>query len=270
MLETITILGVKVSRVNLQRAYDQVAEWVATKHRTYVCVAPVSTLVDAQRNQDYARVVNAAGMLTPDGMPVVWLARSKGGADVERTYGPDLMHQICDAGRERGLRHFFYGGTESTLEKLRHRLESLYPGIQIAGTCAPPFRSKALVEDADTLRMLNESQADVLWIGLGSPKQDFWMDLNRPHLHAPVIIGAGAAFDFLAGVKPQAPIWMRRNGLEWLFRLASEPRRLWRRYLIGNSLFLSYVLRDFLRPKVSNPTLERPTTEPTYTANPLT
>jgi len=257
MLETITILGVRVSRVNLQRAYDQVSEWVAQKHKTYVCVAPVSTLVDAQRDKEYARVVNAAGMLTPDGMPVVWLARSKGCADIERTYGPDLMHQICDAGREQGLRHFFFGGADATLVKLRRRLESLYPGIQIAGTWAPPYRPQPGVENAEILRMLNESKADVLWIGLGSPKQDFWMDLNRPHLDAPVIIGAGAAFDFLAGVKPQAPVWMRRSGLEWLFRLSSEPRRLWRRYLIGNSLFLRYLVQDFFGSKANSTVLPK-------------
>lgn len=243
--------------MNLGRAYLQVVEWVGQNLKTYVCVAPVATLVDAQRDSAYARVVNAAGMVTPDGMPVVWLARSKGCADVERTYGPDLMHQICAAGRDRGLRHFFFGVTEATLMELRLRLESLYPGIQIAGSWAPPFLPKARVEDEEVLHRINESKADVLWVGLGSPKQDFWMNLNRPHLDAPVMVGVGAAFDFLAGGKHQAPSWMRRRGLEWLFRLASEPHRLWRRYLIGNSLFLFYVVRDLFGARVQGtPVLE--------------
>lgn len=244
MLKTISLLGVNISRVNPVLALQQICEWVEQKQRTYVCVAPVATLVDAKQNPLYAQAVNAAGMVTPDGMPVVWLARARGCKDIARTYGPDLMLAVCRHGQELGLRHFFYGGTETTLEKLRHKLLSLYPKMQIVGHYAPPFRAEVWQEDQGIIDRINSSNADIMWVGLGSPKQDFWMHLNRPLLNAPVIVGAGAAFDFCSGVKPQAPRWMQRCGLEWLFRLGCEPQRLWRRYLIGNSLFLIYLIKD--------------------------
>ncbi len=244
MLNTISLLGVNVSRVNLDVATSQLCQWVKQKQLTYVCVAPVSTLVDARRDPLYQAAVNAAGMVTPDGMPVVWLARSRGCQDISRTYGPDLMQQVCKQGQALGIRHFFYGGTESTLERLRLKLQEAYPQIRIAGMYAPPFRPRGWQEERDVLDRINNSGADIIWIGLGSPKQDFWMQLHRPQLKAPVIVGAGAAFDFLSGAKAQAPKWIQCSGLEWFFRLCCEPGRLWKRYLIGNSLFLMYLLQD--------------------------
>jgi len=247
MLKTISLLGVNVSRVNPALAVQQICEWGEKKQRTYVCVAPVSTLVDAQRDPKYMRVVNAAGMVTPDGMPVVWLAQSKGCKDIARTYGPDLLLQVCNQGQDLGLRHFFYGGTEDTLQKLQKKLLEAYPQMLIAGSYAPPFRPEVWPEDKQIIDRINSSAADILWVGLGSPKQDFWMQLHRPLLNTPVIIGAGAAFDFCSGVKPQAPRWMQGCGLEWFFRLCSEPRRLWKRYLVGNSLFLIYLIKDLFK-----------------------
>jgi len=247
MLKTIPLLGVKVSRVDPVLAVRQICEWVGQKQRTYVCVAPVSTLVDAKRDPKYMAVVNAAGMVTPDGMPVVWLARSKGCKDIARTYGPDLMLEACNLGQDLGLRHFFYGGTEDTLKKLQQKLLGAYPQMLVVGAYAPPFRKDVWQEDQAVIDRINNSAADIVWVGLGSPKQDFWMQLHRPFLKAPVIIGAGAAFDFCSGVKPQAPRWMRPLGLEWFFRLCCEPGRLWKRYLIGNSLFIIYVIKDMFK-----------------------
>ncbi len=244
MLKTISLLGVNVSRVNPVLAVAQICTWVKEKQRTYVCVAPVATLVDARRDPSYAAAVNAAGMVTPDGMPVVWLARWRGCQDITRTYGPDLLLEVCNKGQQLGLRHFFYGGTEATLEKLQKKLLGAYPGILIAGQYAPPFRTGVWMEDPQIIERINEAHADIIWVGLGSPKQDFWMHRHRPLLEAPVIVGAGAAFDFCSGVKPQAPRWLQGCGLEWFFRLCCEPRRLWKRYLIGNSLFLIYLIRD--------------------------
>ena len=248
MLKTISLLGINVSRVNPVLAIDQIIEWVKHKQRTYVCVAPVSTLVDARRDPRYLEVVNAAGMVTPDGMPVVWLARWKGCKEVTRTYGPDLLLELCNHGQDLGLRHFFYGGTEDTLEKLKAQLLSRYPRMLIVGSYSPVFRSHVGQEEHGVIERINSASADILWVGLGSPKQDFWMYLHRPLLNASVIIGAGAAFDFCSGVKPQAPRWMQGSGLEWFFRLCSEPRRLWKRYLIGNSLFLFYLIKDGIFP----------------------
>lgn len=249
MLKTISLLGVNVSRVNPVLALRQIFEWVEQKKRTYVCVAPVATLVDARRDGQYLAVVNEAGMVTPDGIPVVWLARARGCKDIERTYGPDLMLEACKKGQDLGLRHFFYGGTEDTLQKLQQRLLAAYPKIIVAGSYAPPFRPEVWQEEKGIIDRINDSVADIVWVGLGSPKQDLWMHVHRPLLNASVIVGAGAAFDFCSGVKPQAPRWMRPLGLEWFFRLCCEPGRLWKRYLIGNSLFLIYLIQDsFKKP----------------------
>ena len=247
MLKTISLLGVNVSRVNPVLAVQQICEWVGEKQRTYVCVAPVSTLVDARQDPLYALAVNGAGMVTPDGMPVVWLARWRGCRDIERTYGPDLMLEVCNQGQDFGLRHFFYGGSADTLQKLQQKLREDYPQMLLAGSYAPPFKPQVWQEDGQVIDQINNSAADIIWVGLGSPKQDFWMQMHRPLLNAPVIVGAGAAFDFCSGVKPQAPRWMMGCGLEWFFRLCCEPGRLWKRYLIGNSLFLIYLIKDLFK-----------------------
>jgi len=247
MLKTICLLGVNISRINLPLATRQIIDWVNKKQTTYVCVAPAATLVDARQDEAYRKVVNEAGMVTPDGMPVVWLARLRGCPEVDRVYGPDLMRELCEKGQDTGLRHFFYGATPETLLRLEQKLIERFPKIMIAGTYAPPFKKGIWQEDPNIIDRINRAEADILWIGLGSPKQDFWMKLHRPDLKVPVMIGAGAAFDFCAGVKPQAPRWMQRSGLEWMFRLCCEPRRLWKRYLIGNSLFLIYAIKDSLK-----------------------
>lgn len=244
MPETVPLLGVRVSRVNLASAVEQVVQWVKQGARTYVCVAPVSTLVDARRDPAYAALINGAGMVTPDGMPVVWLAKAKGCRDIERTYGPDLMRALC---RRQGLRHYFFGSSDGVLKKLAEQLKKDFPGIQIAGMFSPPLRPQAELERAEVIAAINGAKPDILWVGLGSPKQDFWIQLHRGRLDVPVMVGIGAAFDFLAGTKPQAPVWMQKAGLEWLFRLCCEPRRLWKRYLVGNSLFIFYMIKDMFR-----------------------
>ncbi len=239
----VSILGVHVSAVNMDTAGAIIGRWITQEHKTYVCVAPVSTIVDCQHDAEYRRIVNAAGMVTPDGMPVVWLARRQA-PEVRRTYGPDLMRHLCRAGLALGWRHYFFGGTEENNARLREVLTKEFPGIQIAGMSAPPFRPHAQLEEVAVIEAINNSLPQIVWVGLGSPKQDFWMHLNRSQLQAPVLAGVGAAFDFLAGVKPQAPRWMQNTGLEWLFRLYCEPRRLWKRYLVGNSLFIFYLLKS--------------------------
>jgi len=241
------VLGVKVSRLNLASACQKITEFVLTRQKVYICVAPVSTIVSAQDDPAYRQVINSAAIVTPDGMPLVWIARSRGYRDVERTYGPDLMPVVCREGVARNWRHFFYGAEESTGRRLEEELKKRYPGIVVAGRYSPPFRELTENEAADVIKMINAAQADIVWVGLGSPKQDFWIAANRGKLNAPVLIGIGAAFDFLAGTKPQAPGWMRSAGLEWLFRLACEPSRLWRRYLIGNTKFLYFLLREAVR-----------------------
>jgi N-acetylglucosaminyldiphosphoundecaprenol N-acetyl-beta-D-mannosaminyltransferase len=252
------LLGVRVSDTNIPQAVATIDGWIKEKFKTYVCVAPVSTLVDCQRDGEYKAVVNRAGMVTPDGMPVVWLGKSKGSKVIARTYGPDLLTAVCEYGTGRGYRHFFYGSTAETLDRLQERLLGKAPGLNIAGKISPDFKPQACLESREIIERINQARPDILWVGLGSPKQDFWMSLNRSSIDAPVIIGVGAAFDFLSGVKPQAPRWMQRSGLEWVFRLCSEPRRLWKRYLIGNSAFIFYVCRDSLKNLFKGPSGKTP------------
>ena len=248
--EVIDILGVKVNATNLGLACQKIASWIERKEKNYVCVAPVSTIVDCQRDPVYRDIVNGSGMTTPDGMPLVWLGRLYGHAGMGRTYGPDLMKAFCDYSRQKGYRHFFYGGTEGTNQGLTARLKEEFPHLQIAGSYAPAMLEVNQEEQADVLERINAARPDVLWVGLGSPKQDYWMVRYRDQLAVPVMIGVGAAFDFLAGAKKQAPRWMQRSGLEWFYRLCCEPQRLWKRYLIGNSLFVFWLAKDFLMGKL--------------------
>jgi N-acetylglucosaminyldiphosphoundecaprenol N-acetyl-beta-D-mannosaminyltransferase len=174
-------------------------------------------------------------------MPLVWLSRLAGNRQVGRVYGPDLLLACCESAREP-RRHFFYGGAAGVPERLVARLRQRFPGLDVAGTISPPFRALTQAESQAIVQDINRTSPDIVWVGLSTPKQERWMAAQRDRLEAPVLIGVGAAFDFHAGLKRQAPPWMQRNGLEWLFRLLTEPRRLWRRYLLNNPLFVWRVL----------------------------
>lgn len=245
------VLDVQVSAVNPDMAFSLIREMAVSRARGYICVAPVSTMVDARKDPAYRAVVNAAAMVTPDGAPVAWLGRWQGYKEVSRTYGPDLMLKVCNEGRSIGFRHFFYGATGLVCDRLERNLKTKFPGIVVAGKIAPAYMKQAEVLAADVIKEINAAKPDILWVGLGSPKQDFWMSLNRSMLEVPVMIGIGAAFDFHADVKPQAPRWMRACALEWLFRLCCEPRRLWKRYLVGNSLFIYWLVKESFCQRIS-------------------
>ena len=238
----VNVLGVGINATNIDETLDEICGWVDRRERQYVCVCTVHTVMECQRSLEMRRAVNGAGMATPDGMPLVWLGRAKSGRDVERVYGPDLMLALCQRSVERGYSHYFYGGAQGVAGLLAHRLALRFPGLETAGTYSPPFRSLTPDEDSEDVARINAAQPDVVWVGLGTPKQDLWMASHRDRVNAPVLIGVGAAFDFHAGRKAQAPRWMQRSGLEWLFRLLSEPRRLWRRYLLYNPLFVTLVI----------------------------
>ena len=253
MTDKFDILGVKVDATNLSLASQNIAEWIRHRRKVYICVAPVSTVVECQSNPEYREVINGADMVTPDGMPLVWLGKLKGNKVIQRTYGPDLMLKVCSDGEMPGFRHYFYGSTVQVCEQLESRLKRKFPEIKIVGKFSPPFTDNRKNEDTKIIDEINRAKPDILWVGLGSPKQDFWMHKHRDKLEVPVIIGVGAAFDFLAGAKKQAPRWMQRSGLEWLFRLFCEPRRLWKRYLIGNTKFIYYLLADLIRQKFTKP-----------------
>lgn len=249
MVDKFNVCGIPVSALNLQEACRQIDEWIQQKGKRYICIAPVSTIVDAQNDQDYRKAVTGADMITPDGMPLVWIGRLTGKHHIGRTYGPDLLETLCMEGEAKGYRHFFYGATAESSQRLEINLKKQFPNIRIAGRYVPDQLPIHFSEKEEILKAIDQSGADILWIGLGSPKQDFWMAEHRNRLNVPVMIGVGAAFDFIAGTKPQATPWMRQAGLEWFFRLCCEPRRLAKRYFIGNAQFIYFLIKDLVRLK---------------------
>ena len=245
----VNILGVRVSATTMAAAVDQIRSWIATGRRTYVCVSGVHGLMESRRNPQIRRIHNAAGMVTPDGMPLVYLSRLAGHPETTRVYGPDLMARVCEDSIAAGYTHFLYGATDATLARLRERLAARFPGIRIVGSYSPPFRPLTAIERDQIAAEINRSAPDVVWVGLSTPKQELWMADFRDRLDAAVLIGVGAAFDFHAGTVRQAPRWMQPLCLEWLFRLAVEPRRLWKRYLVNNPLFLGALFLQASRLK---------------------
>jgi N-acetylglucosaminyldiphosphoundecaprenol N-acetyl-beta-D-mannosaminyltransferase len=242
----VNILGMRVSAINMPEALATIDSWIANRRSEYVCVTPAHVVMDGYWNPDVRGWINRAGMATPDGMGIVWLLKAKGCTAVSRVYGPDLLLALCERGLADGRRHFFYGGEPGVADTLAARLSARFPGLKVTGTFAPPFRPSTPAEDAAAIRVIEDSKADILWIGIGSPRQEQWMAEHLGKVRVPVMIGVGAAFDFLSGRKRQAPRWIQRVGLEWLFRLGNEPRRLWRRYA-QYPLFFLLVLFQALR-----------------------
>ena len=243
----VDVLGVPVSAVDPMTALAVIENWVQSREPNYACCTSVNGVLAAQDDQRLIEIYRNAGLITPDGMPLAWVARLRGFSGVQRVYGPALMLACCDRFREHGTRHYLYGGAEGVPELLSQRLQSRFPGIRIVGAYSPPFRALTPEEEALDVERINESGADIVWVGLGAPKQDYWMAKNVGRVQAPVLVGVGAAFDFHAGLKRQAPRWMRESGLEWLFRLLSEPRRLGKRYLIGNPRFVVLLAAEEFR-----------------------
>ncbi|HET7537750.1 MAG TPA: WecB/TagA/CpsF family glycosyltransferase [Candidatus Didemnitutus sp.] len=232
------VLGVGVSALTLDQARDLVLAVRGNLRRGYVCLCTVHGVGEARRDPALRAILNGSFLTTPDGMPLVWLGHWHGHKQVTRVYGPDLMLAVCDAGRIAGLRHYFYGGQEGVAETLREKLAARFPGLAIVGSLTPPFRPLA-PEEFEALRAdIAATRPDIVWVGLSTPKQERFMAENWAKLDAGLLIGVGAAFDFHSGRVPQAPRWMQRGGLEWLYRLATEPGRLWRRYLVYNPLFI--------------------------------
>ena len=209
----------------------------------YICVSNVHTTVMSYENEEYRKIQNGAAMALPDGAPLSSYSRRKGYKQAQRVTGPDLMLELFAISKEKGYRHYFYGATEETLQSMKEVLERDYPGIQIAGMYAPPFRALTPQEDAQIVAKINESRPDFIWIGLGAPKQEEWMYQHMGQLQG-VLIGVGAGFDYLAGYIKRAPRWMQRMSLEWLYRLLQDPKRLWRRYFTSNVKFICLTRMD--------------------------
>jgi N-acetylglucosaminyldiphosphoundecaprenol N-acetyl-beta-D-mannosaminyltransferase len=234
----VNILGVGVTPVNLAQTVEILEEWRAEGRREYVLCTSVHGVVEAQKDPEIRSALNRSGLTTEDGMPLVWWCRGGGYPNAGRVYGPDLLLAMCERAPQAGHRHYFYGGSSRVVEALVSRLQQRFPGLIVAGYRSPPFRPQTQEEDAADVRAINETRPDYVWVGLGMPKQDKWIVRHVGKIQAAALLGVGAAFDFVAGAKPQTPFWMQRSGLEWLFRLMTEPRRLAHRYLVYNSIFV--------------------------------
>lgn len=246
LAEQRSILGVRVDATSYADATRQIVAWAGESRSCYVCCAAVNNIMEARRSPDYRIVMDQARLVTSDGMPLVWMLRWLGARSATRVYGPDLMARVLRAAADAGIPVGFYGGTVPLLTRLVALVKVRFPRLQVAYAEAPPFRTLAPEEDRRTTQAIRDAGVRILFVGLGSPKQDRWMHAHQDRLQA-VMLGVGAAFDFLAGAKPQAPRWMQSSGLEWAFRLATEPRRLWRRYLSQNPKFVFLALAQILR-----------------------
>ena len=245
-LQSRRILGVRVDSTSYADATQRIIAWAKQRQSRYVCLATVNNIMEAHDCLRYAEVLEQADLVTSDGMPLVWMLRVLGLRDASRVYGPDLTQEILAAAEREQVTVGFYGGTDPLLTKLLSAIQQRDPKLQIGFSEAPPFRPATLQEDQRTIRNIQSSKVQVLFAGLGSTKQDKWMRAHRGQIDC-VMLGVGAAFDYLAGAKSQAPHWMQRSGLEWLFRLATEPRRLGRRYLKHNPRFVLLALWQLLR-----------------------
>jgi N-acetylglucosaminyldiphosphoundecaprenol N-acetyl-beta-D-mannosaminyltransferase len=239
----VDVLGVGISAVDIPTSIEEIARWIERGEQHYVCVTGVHGVVESQRDEELRRIHNQSGLTTPDGMPMVWAGRWAGASTMRRVYGPDLMLAVCEQATLQGWSSYFYGGRQGVPERLVARLQARFPALRVVGWNSPPFRQLTPVEDEAVVAEINRLAPDLVWVGLGTPKQERWMAGHVGRLDAPVLLGVGAAFDIHAGTLAQAPRWMRERGLEWLFRLWKEPRRLWRRYLSNNPRFLLAILR---------------------------
>lgn len=243
------VLGVQVDAIDLRTAADRLEEWIASGRRSYVCHANVHGVMEARSDPEVRAAYNRAGLTVADGMPLVWLGRRAGHAGTGRVYGPDLMLELCARAARSGASCFYFGGAPGVAESLASAMEARFPGLRTAGTCSPPFGLDARQVDAKAVTRINAARPDIIWVGLGCPRQELWMATHRGSLEARALIGVGAAFDFHTGRVKQAPAWMQARGLEWFYRLTQEPRRLWKRYLVTNTMFVWAVMTQPLRKR---------------------
>ncbi len=231
------VLGVRIDAITWPVAIRRILTWALVRESRYVAICNVHVTVTAAGNPEFHKVIEGADMVTPDGAPVAWMLRRLGFTDQSRISGPDLMWQLLERCAEERVPVYFYGSTDAVLERLRMKMLADFPGLLLGGTESPPFRPLTCKEDESAIERINNSGAGIVFVGLGCPKQEQWMGTHRGKVKA-VMIGVGAAFDFHAGTAKRAPEWMQNNSLEWLHRLANEPRRLWKRYLVSNTIFI--------------------------------
>ncbi|WP_298723771.1 WecB/TagA/CpsF family glycosyltransferase [uncultured Ferrovibrio sp.] len=232
------VFGVPLSALTMDEVLASIDEWIRREERHYICTIDVHALVESQFALDVRDIYRSAAIAAPDGMPLVWLLRYAGHSQADRICGPDLMPAVFRQSQSKGYRHFLYGSSEETLSMLRCELNRNFPGARVVGHHSPPFRPLSPEEEREVDRLVNAAEPDIVWVGLGAPKQDRWMAAHRSRLNAPILIGVGGAFEMMAGKVRRAPPIIRRTGFEWVFRMIQEPRRLSGRYLKSNIQFL--------------------------------
>jgi N-acetylglucosaminyldiphosphoundecaprenol N-acetyl-beta-D-mannosaminyltransferase len=237
----VDVLGVNVSAVNMDTAVSLAEKWIDAGRPGYVCVTGVHGVMEAQSNPEFRRILNGATMNLPDGMPMTWVGRLRGFRQMDRVFGPDFMTAVCGVSAERGFRNFFYGGQPGVVGLLSEKLQTRFPGLQVVGTHTPPFRSLTAQEECELVAQVQQAKPHILWVGLSTPKQERFMAQIAKRLQVPLLVGVGAAFDYHTGRLRDCSPWVKRAGLQWLHRLAQEPRRLWKRYLLNNPAFLCQI-----------------------------
>jgi N-acetylglucosaminyldiphosphoundecaprenol N-acetyl-beta-D-mannosaminyltransferase len=256
--DAISVLGVPLAVTD----YDETMTWmdatIAHGEKGYICVAATHTVMVCDEDPELREAVLNSSITVPDGQPLVWAMNALGSGLEERVYGPELMARYCEHAADTGTRMYLYGGrNQGALVQLALNLRHRFPGVKIVGGYSPPFRELSADEEDAIIEEMNGSKADVIWVGVGAPKQEKWMAAMRDRLDASVLVGVGAAFDFHAGLVPQAPEWMQASGLEWLFRMAQEPRRLAPRYVRYNPRFITGFARQYARHRLLGNTSER-------------
>lgn len=240
-LKTCNILGVNINVTNMKETVKVITENLENIKGNYICVSNVHTTVMSYEDESYKAIQNGGFMALPDGKPLSIVSKKRGFKEAERVTGPDLMEEIFKISEERGYSHYFYGSTQETLDILRVKLKEKYPNIGIAGMYSPPFRKLTKEEDIEIVNNINKTNPDFVWIGLGAPKQEIWMSEHKNRVNG-LMLGVGAGFDYHAGNISRAPKWMQDYSLEWLYRLLQDPQRLFKRYFITNTKFISYII----------------------------
>ena len=239
--EYANVLGVKVSAINMDCAIEMADSWIAAGNSGYACVTAVHVVMEAQKDRRYLQILNRAAFNLPDGMPLSWVGWLQGLRQMDRVSGPAFMLAMCRLSVERGYRIFLYGGEPGVAEELRESLQAKFPGLQVVGTYTPPFRSLNAEEEREFLAQVREARPDIVWVGLGAPKQERFMAQFVEQLQVPLMIGVGAAFDYHTGRIRDCSDWVKRAGLQWMHRLAQDPKRLWKRYFHAIPAFLWHI-----------------------------
>lgn len=251
-MSCVSFAHIKIDNLTMQKTIDEIEELIKKRESSYIVTPNVAHIVSLQKDKELEKIYQEASLVIPDGMPLLWGAKILGRPLKERVAGSDLLPAFCEVAAKKGYKLFFLGAGPGVAVKAAKILTQKNPGLKIVGTYSPPFGFENSEEDnRKIVSMITETKPDVLFVGLGAPKQEKWIWKHKDQLEVPVLIGVGAAFDFIAGTAKRAPKWMQKCGLEWFFRLCQEPRRLWRRYLIGSPIFLWLVLKELIKKCLS-------------------